>query len=529
MTAPSEIHLGFEIAHGAAVSVPAFHMAITGQTQNSGKTTTLEALVARSGRTALTFITKRGERSFEDGDRISPYFRDRADWQFVSSIIDATLQEKNKFLRPWIMKICRNTETLADVQRAVRKALVKAKGINEGVYTQLDEYLDLIVPEIARADMAPDLYLQPGKLCVMDLRDYATPMQMLFIQSAIDRVNEKHRETIVVIPEAWEFIPESASSPVKNSAIALARKGAALGNFIWVDSQDMAGVDKTILRACTVWIIGVQREANEIKRNLANIPAGIAKPSAAALATLGRGEFFACWGRHAIPVYVQPAWMGPVTAKAIAERQMTIDDAIKPEPKESAVSPAEAKALREENERLKLDVVKMAQELADLRKLLEQRQGALSTSEAVVTNRPAVSPISDIQVSDLVQRAGQGLALQIDDNAYFMIRDRLVREAPAIIALLKDRPEIQVKVKRQIITIDYEKQPGVLAAMLSEGFFDKPTDAKDVVVELKRRGRAVHNTNVYRDLNRLAEQGFLTVETGGYQAVSGMKVNIVEE
>ena len=49
------------------------------------------------------------------------------------------------------MRICRTTQTLAEVQAEVRKALEKATGLNEGVYTQLDAYLDLIVPEIRRA------------------------------------------------------------------------------------------------------------------------------------------------------------------------------------------------------------------------------------------------------------------------------------------------------------------------------------------------------------------------------------------
>jgi hypothetical protein len=57
-----------------------------------------------------------------------------------------------------------------------------------------------------------------------------------------------------------------------------------------------------------VWLIGVQREANEIKRNLANIPAGIKKPSAADIAGLKRGQFYACWGDHAVKTYVQPVW-----------------------------------------------------------------------------------------------------------------------------------------------------------------------------------------------------------------------------
>lgn len=348
------ILLGYEVETGDAIEIPSRHLAVTGQTQQSGKTTTLEALAERSGATVVTFITKRGEKSFAEGRRIAPYFRDRADWQFVTSILDATLQEKNKFLRPWIMKICRNTKTLAEVQRQVRAALETAKGINEGVYTQLDAYLDLIVPEISRAKLARSLDIQPG-INVMDVSSFATPMQMLFIQSALDWVNDECQNTIVVIPEAWEFVPEGKGSPVKASAITLVRKGAALGNFIWVDSQDMAGVDKTILRGCTVWLLGVQREANEIKRNIANIPAGISRPNASDVALLDRGQFYACFGRTIAKVYVRPSWMPEAEAVAIAKGgdQHSTPPIPKAAPKEAEVTEAEARELRDENEALK--------------------------------------------------------------------------------------------------------------------------------------------------------------------------------
>lgn len=320
------VHLGYEVGTGRPVSIPVLNLAVTGQTQESGKTTTLEALVVRSQLTALTFITKRGEGAFQGhGHLVQPYFRDRADWQFVTSIIDATLQEKNKFLRPWIIKICRATRTLADVQARVQEALLTARGIHEGVYTQLDAYLDLIVPEIQRARLADKLDLQAGKLNVMNVSSYATPMQMLFVQSALDWINVKETGCIVVIPEAWEFIPEGKGSPVKASAIALVRKGSALGNHIWVDSQDMAGVDKTILRGCPVWCIGVQREANEIGRTLANIPAGIGHPSAADVARLRRGQFYACWGSHVVKTYVQPVWMAPALAQDVARAHADAD------------------------------------------------------------------------------------------------------------------------------------------------------------------------------------------------------------
>jgi hypothetical protein len=52
------------------------------------KTTTLEALVARSGLAAIAFVTKRAEASFTkraeasftEGRTLPPYFRERADW-----------------------------------------------------------------------------------------------------------------------------------------------------------------------------------------------------------------------------------------------------------------------------------------------------------------------------------------------------------------------------------------------------------------------------------------------------------------
>jgi hypothetical protein len=37
------IHLGYEIGTGEPVSIPLQHLAVTGQTQRSGKTTALEA------------------------------------------------------------------------------------------------------------------------------------------------------------------------------------------------------------------------------------------------------------------------------------------------------------------------------------------------------------------------------------------------------------------------------------------------------------------------------------------------------
>jgi hypothetical protein len=115
----TSIHLGFEVGTGAAVALPLAHMVVTGQTQLSGKTTTLEALIDRSDLRAIAFVTKRFEGAFSGGNRLDPYFRERTDWVFVASLLEATMSERMRRERPWIVKAVKGAHSLADVHRNV--------------------------------------------------------------------------------------------------------------------------------------------------------------------------------------------------------------------------------------------------------------------------------------------------------------------------------------------------------------------------------------------------------------------------
>ena len=163
--------LGYEMKTGRRVDIPIRHTAVTGQSQESGKTTTLEALIARSGLRAVAFVTKRGERSFMAARVIAPYFQEPQGgasdpmWQYVTSILEATLQRGVKFHESWIMKVCDSHQakdgvwpkpkTLAQVAENIEVALVKARGLNEGVYTQLREYFRIVLPKSPAARIRP--------------------------------------------------------------------------------------------------------------------------------------------------------------------------------------------------------------------------------------------------------------------------------------------------------------------------------------------------------------------------------------
>lgn len=159
-----DVLLGYAVGSGEPVSIPISHTVVTGMTQLAGKTTTLEGLIARAQLPAVAFITKRGENSFMDGRRIPPYLRERADWRFVQSVLEATMHERMKFERAWIMRASKGAKTLADVQRNVQTALAdkKVRGLSADVYLTLDAYLEIVVPRMRSVRFAESLDLQPG-------------------------------------------------------------------------------------------------------------------------------------------------------------------------------------------------------------------------------------------------------------------------------------------------------------------------------------------------------------------------------
>jgi predicted transcriptional regulator len=553
------VHLGFEVGTGKPVEIPLRHMVVTGQTQEAGKTTTLEALIARANLPAVAFVTKRGEKSFSAGRRLAPYFRERADWQFVSSVLEATMREKLKFERAWIIRASKGARTLADVHRNVLSLMEKAKGLSADVYLTLNEYLEIVVPRIAAVRFATSLTLLPG-LNVLDLskRDQFPPeLQALVMRSVIEWIYEHADGAVTIIPEAWEFLPQGRGSPVKLAAVELIRKGAGLRNYVWLDSQDIGGVDKEVLRSCPVWLLGVQREANEIERVLKNIPAGVAKPRPGDVARLQKGQFYACYGEHVIKTYVQPAWMtekdaitvacskgGFITFSGTPDRRGRIKVDV---PRETG---ALATMIESNGKKMAAAVRPWAEQVGTVKK-----QKSLSTEDDDLMSSEALKKLD--RITELLEQAlenralpaGAGLSTdggatriatsrsgQLDspgtldeETLYQRFKARLTKEAPSILKVLVTKPELRIEEVTEIIEVDIKTARGMVAKLIQEGFVDDIVSANVIHKELKRRwDYRSSSVRIYEQCAALTSMGFLTKEEGGYRAQVDMKRNIVK-
>jgi len=611
--------------------------------------------------------------------------------------------------RGWIVKLCQDygdktkakayswkrPKSLAELLKNVKTALPYLRGSAEMICMQLQEYLTAVVREIGQTEFSSKLELEQG-INVMDVTELSDGLKALVIRSVIEWVHKRGRKIVVIIPEAWKFIPEGRSTPVKLALEGLIREGAGVGNFVWMDSQDLRGVDKLLLRSVIVWLFGVQRQKNEVASTLASIP-DHPKPSATEVMQLGKGEFFVAYGSTLIRTYVQPAGMEDAHAQAIARGEESPDswrqiaraldeetetqekgqaeDEDNPEtassirglgrdvaggearqgipgtndqeprgpnseftsgqaetghrtpggtlrlrdedhhentnqlaesserqtppgealeggdrenpgrereargqaerdaapndatgtPSEAAVAPERHQSgafrLRDPHQQLQiLDQVSPEEDAgpgstcspAKEDQMWKEKYEALKKDyDALSARLSKLEPWND-SPADVSAPAGEngaegsarnralGPSASFNEEKMYVLGESTMMDIydyvraraekdPGILDLLARRPELRVTVERPVVEANSKTLRGALAVLISERFFDTPKNGNTAFNELKRRGKGTAKPNVYRELDELAEMGFVTKEETGYQAVPGMKVHIIEE
>ena len=400
------IHLGFEMGTGEKVSVPLHHAIVSGVTGLSGKTTAIAAMLSRlpDGYKSLVFSTKRGEISFEGAHETQPFYRATVDWEYVSGVLEAARKEKLKFERSWIIKASRGASTLRDVYQNIVTELDgggKLRGLDESVWTVLRAYFEKVLPELESQPWAPSLDLTPG-LNVMHLEHLSEEVQGLVIAASLEEGHRGLSNVILVIPEAWAFLPQQRGSPVKWAAQHIIRQGRARGVFLFLDSQDVTSVSKEVLKSVDLWILGRQREINEVRRILEQLPA-VQKPKPTDVMTLGVGQFYVASEDWCRKVYVQPAGIDDEIARKVAVGEISISPsvpALLPQMPETPNYPdeedpmtisdlrvqlANAEIQRDESQRQVLVLRdQLAAELLALQRSQEQRDAALEDLEAEI-------------------------------------------------------------------------------------------------------------------------------------------------
>src|SRR3990167_9245953 len=277
---------------------------------------------------------------------------------------------------------------LIKMKQIVDEVMASGKDLNDRklnafgieIYTRLQHNLENIIPQIQYSNLSKTLNVCDG-INIMNLERFSEEAQSLIIQSVADEVLKTMKDIIIVIPEAWKCIPQKDNNPCKRVVESFIRQGATNNNFDWIDSQDMAGVDKIPLKQISTWILGYQSERNEVKHTLDQIslPKRL-KPKEDEIMTLKKGHFILSCYDGVFKVYVQPICMDDETAIKIAKGKLDVDKIESP----TSLTPYSIPQARQENNQpiSSYDDSKIRKQMVELRQdffnKMQEQQNAIN-------------------------------------------------------------------------------------------------------------------------------------------------------
>lgn len=540
------ILLGFDFKTGTAkpIYLREGHTVITGLTQESGKTTGVEALVARGRIRAVSFITKRGEMGFTGQRMIQPYFKEQKkgeyiDWQYVQDILESTMGEKMKWERSYIINASKSAKSLEDVYQNIRASKEKAtRGFDQSVFTNLSAYFEIVLPQIEERQFASKLSLKAG-FNVMDLTDMTDEMQSLVIQSTMEYIYRRMKNVVVIIPEAHKFIPQGYKNPVKPIARRYIREGANIKNFLWIDSQETVSVDKAILKQCSNWIMGYQQERNEIKNVRENL--GMKEVTSKDIMDLKLGHFIARINRKIHFVYVWPDGVPEEMAKEIALGGRPPEDA--KEFLHALREGSDEKMYRQKSEELQRELNEARAQIESLEKekptedavlredfnnLKKQLRDVVEQRDKTYKDAVHVDLATKRQTEEIKALKKELEALKTTKAFIESMREVLVPHgavqvvaqgslSPLDVQMEVEAPSLEVKRVRKVVKVDGDTVEGKILLLWIDGKVpqDKWTPISKIRVEFQNRAWSWSNPNGRRALDTLTRWGFLEFMKAG--------------
>lgn len=504
---PDRLKLGYSVPDGDETSVPVFHTVITGITRH-GKSETMRAMAQRArdaGYTVLAFDVKNPRDYAGLGDDIPIYLEEHTDPTTLKGLLENQSGMGLNFQFSELIKMYEPGDTYYDMLERMAAAMEEdVHPVEEDKLRVLVHLLTNLTEELDRVAISESLALVDGEINVMDLHEVDDSIQQLAIAGSVQQVLDHQQDTIIILDEAHNFIPQRRQPPARDPLVNSIREGAANNNWVWISDQTITGVDKDPLKQVGVWILGKQREKNEAKRVLDQIPGSTSYGSDDVM-TLEKGHFVVALDDAQPLVYVQPTWLDDSVAFEISTGSMDVDSLETPK--------REANHMDETLQEKETELQEKEQRIRDLEDQLSSKQAEIEALEskvdALFENReeessaaPPMASIDEETVRQLIQ-----------DELDQVVKEY---EVPESVTVEANQSAIHVKHTVKPIQVSTDDLLGKVAYLYSEGELpeDKWFTTGDVEKIVQSHGwdDTVKRTSV---LDEMCQIGFLEMKFSG--------------
>jgi len=267
----------FTVPTGEPVDLELFHYAIIGQTQFSGKTTLAKRLARwaeEQGYTVLVWDTKSTEADYEDfGQEIPVCLRETTDSFVLIGLLESMFKRR---LTPYYATLSRLTEGAKGFRDIINRAKemeakTKSSWLKDACRVLYD-LLERLEAETSRVKTVPRLELQEG-INRMVINEFSSEAQQIVMKNSFEDALRIYRSRLIlIVDEAFKFLPQNYSSAATRAIMEVITQGAKTGLYVWICTQFLAVTDKDPLKACAFKFLGTQDHKTEVKHTLDLVP-----------------------------------------------------------------------------------------------------------------------------------------------------------------------------------------------------------------------------------------------------------------
>ncbi|GAH38064.1 unnamed protein product, partial [marine sediment metagenome] len=250
------------------------------QTQYSGKTTLIKRLATWAvelGFKVLIFDTKETEADYTGFGREVPIcLKESMDSLILIGLLESIFKRKITRQYATLSRLVEGSKTFRDIINKAKdvEANTRSQWVKDSCRTIYDllERLEKLKSQTSGVKTVKSLQLYKG-INRMVINTFTQEIQQLIIKNAFEDALVKYkRKVILVLDEAFKFIPQKYGSVSSNAILKVMAQGAKTGLFTWISTQFLAVTDKAPLKACAIKFLGTQDHPSEINHTLDLIP-----------------------------------------------------------------------------------------------------------------------------------------------------------------------------------------------------------------------------------------------------------------
>lgn len=502
------LFVGYEVGTTKKVKIPIFHMLVSGQTRLSGKTTTLKTLATQAADQGYKVLIIDSKTSFEDyegfGKDVPVCLKQSTDSLILIQLLESIFKRKITAYYATLTTISEDAKDYNDIIKNAENLRMRTRAnFVKDACTALIDLLKRLIKEIKEIPSSTTLEI-PYQINRMSINKFSDVQgQQLVAKTVFEEALHKHKKLIIILDEAYKFLPQKYSSACAQAVQNYVTQGGANECWLWLATQFLAPTNKDQMKTMAVKLLGTQDHDTECQHTLDLIPFAKGRYKVDDIMRLPLGHFITVTKKWVKKVYVCPQYADRVECLEVAmgiREPTNIHYLVKLSPEDIA------KVKPEKLDKKTMEKLEPPSEILEIAPKVE------------VTVTPPKPKPKRVEVKKpkkrfVPKKTNLGERIELLENNLEALRTRIVnleKNPNAKINLKQTNTIVNVENITKTVEVSDETIRGKILTAAKDGFFNAWRSLGEIFDHLINEYRwVIKKGSLTNELDRMVEEGLL--------------------